>query len=245
MKKLLLIICFAIFFVSCTKEELDNLLNNTSSTLTNEEVIQGLRAALTVGTDTSVTILNKLDGYYGDEVVKILLPQEAQVIYQRVSSIPGLSNLLDQTILSMNRAAEDAASEAKPIFVNAITGITIADGFAILNGSDTAATAYLNSRTYTPLFDVFKPKIETSLGKPLVAGLSTEQIYKNLIDAYNVASLNGLLFERITNNTLSAHVTGKALDGLFIKVADQEMKIRKDPLARVTEILQRVFGSKG
>jgi hypothetical protein len=245
MKKLLLIIGFAIFFVSCTKEELDNLLNNTSSTLTNEEVIQGLRAALTVGTDTSVTILNKLDGYYGDEVVKILLPQEAQVIYQRVSSIPGLSNLLDQTILSMNRAAEDAATEAKPIFVNAITGITIADGFAILNGSDTAATAYLNSRTYTPLFDVFKPKIETSLGKPLVAGLSTEQIYKNLIDAYNVASLNGLLFERITNNTLSAHVTGKALDGLFIKVADQEMKIRKDPLARVTEILQRVFGSKG
>jgi hypothetical protein len=245
MKKLSLIIGFAIFFVSCTKEELDNLLNNTSSTLTNEEVIQGLRAALTVGTDTSVTILNKLDGYYGDEVVKILLPQEAQVIYQRVSSIPGLSNLLDQTILSMNRAAEDAATEAKPIFVNAITGITIADGFAILNGSDTAATAYLNSRTYTPLFDVFKPKIETSLGKPLVAGLSTEQIYKNLIDAYNVASLNGLLFERITNNTLSAHVTGKALDGLFIKVADQEMKIRKDPLARVTEILQRVFGSKG
>lgn len=245
MKKLLLIFSFALVLVSCTKEELDSLLSNPTAALSNEEVIQGLREALKVGTDTSVTVLNKLDGYYRDSIVKILLPQEAQVIYQRVSNIPGLSNLLDQTILSMNRAAEDAASEAKPIFVDAITSITIADGFSILNGSDTAATAYLNNRTYQPLFDVFKPKIQQSLDKPLVAGLSTEQIYKNLIDGYNAASLNGILFDRITNNTLSAHVTGKALDGLFVKVADQEMKIRKDPLARVTEILQRVFGSKG
>jgi hypothetical protein len=124
MKTTLLILLSFFMLTACTEEDLNKILNDTGS-LTNEEVINGLKEALSVGTDTSVSILNKLDGYYRDSIVKILLPPEAQVIYSRLSSIPGGNLLLEQTLVSMNRAAEDAASEAKPIFVNAITSITI------------------------------------------------------------------------------------------------------------------------
>jgi hypothetical protein len=243
MKNTLLIIWSFFLLTSCTEEDLNKVFGDTGA-LTNEEVILGLKEALSIGTDTSVSILNKLDGYYRDSIVKILLPPEAQVIYSRLSSIPGGDLLLEQTLISMNRAAEDAASEAKPIFMNAITGITIEDGFGILNGNDTSATAYLYGKTFQPLKATFAPKIQTSLDKKLVFNLSTEDIYGNLITAYNTASLNGILFDKITTNTLGEHVTAKALNGLFIKVADQEKQIRKNPLARVTEILRKVFGSK-
>jgi hypothetical protein len=207
-----------------------------------------LREALNVGTDTSVTVLNKVDGYFRDEAVKILLPTEAQVMYANISKVPGLSELIlplmDNTILAMNRAAEDAATEAKPIFVNAIKGITISDGFTILNGSDTSATTYLRGETYDSLFQKFQPKIDASLVKPLVAGVSAQSIYSSLISAYNNASLNGLLFDKVATNSLSTHVTQKGLNGLFLKVADQEKQIRKDPIAQVTELLKKVFGKK-
>lgn len=238
----LIVLCFSLH--SCTKEQLNEVLKTANQSLTNEEVIAGLREALNVGTDTSVTILNKVDGYFRDEVVKILLPPEAEVVYQRISSIPGGTALLDNTILAMNRAAEDAASEAKPIFVNAIKGITIADGFTILNGADTAATDYLKGKTFDSLFVTFQPKINSSLSKPMVLGLSAQTTYANLIDAYNTASINGLLWPKITNNSLSEHVTRKGLNGLFYKVGEQEKKIRKDPLAQVTDLLKKVFGKK-
>lgn len=239
-----LIVLSAFYLNSCTKEQLNEVLQTASQSLTNEEVIAGLREALNVGTDTSVSILNKVDGYFKDEAVKILLPSEAEVIYSRITQIPGGTELLNNTILAMNRAAEDAASEAKPIFVNAITGITIADGFAILNGADTAATQYLKSNTFTALYDAFEPKINNSLSKPMVLGLSAQTTYANLIDAYNLASLNGVLWPRITSNSLSEHVTNKGLTGLFFKVGEQEKKIRKDPVAQVTDLLKKVFGKK-
>lgn len=249
MKKMLIIGCFfsmALAFVSCTKQEIDHVLN-TNTGLTNEEVIAGLKQALNVGTDTSVALLNKVDGYFKDEAVKILLPPEAQVMYANLSKVPDITTLMDQTILAMNRAAEDAANEAneaKPIFVNAITGITIADGFTILKGTDTAATIYLQGKTYDSLYQKFQPKIDVSLNKPLVAGISAQSAYSNLIDVYNTASLGGLLFDRVTTNSLSSHVTKKGLNGLFLKVADQEKKIRKDPIAQVTDLLRKVFGAK-
>jgi hypothetical protein len=246
MKKMLIIGCFfimALAFVSCTKQEIDHVLN-TNTGLTNEEVIAGLKQALNVGTDTSVALLNKVDGYFKDEAVKILLPPEAQVMYANLSKVPDITTLMDQTILAMNRAAEDAATEAKPIFVNAITGITIADGFTILKGTDTAATIYLQGKTYDSLYQKFQPKIDVSLNKPLVAGISAQSAYSNLIDVYNTASLGGLLFDRVTTNSLSSHVTKKGLNGLFLKVADQEKKIRKDPIAQVTDLLRKVFGAK-
>lgn len=242
-KYILLLFVLVQTMASCDKETLDKVLNNNTQ-LTNEEVIAALKEALNVGTDTSVSILNKVDGYFKDEAVKILLPEEAKVVYEQLSKIPGGNALLDRTILSINRAAEDAASEAKPIFVNAITSMTIADGFTILNGSDTAATSYLHGKTYNPLYGAFQPKIDVSLSKPMVLGYTAQESYQSLIDAYNTASLNGILFDKITTNSLSEHVTQRGLDGLFLKVADQEMKIRKDPIAQVTDLLKKVFGSK-
>ncbi len=232
--------------ISCSKETVNEVLATVDKTLTNDEAIAGLKEALVVGTDTSVTILNKVDGYLKDEAVKILLPPEAQVMYTNLSKVPlasaAITALMDQTILAMNRAAEDAASEAKPIFVDAITGISIGDGLSIVKGNDSAATTYLRGKTYDSLFVTFQPKINASLAKPLVGGLSAESIYSDLIDAYNSASINGLLYDRVQTNSLSKHVTQKGLNGLFLKVALEEKAIRKDPLARVTELLQKVFG---
>lgn len=241
MKKLLVILMAAFALTSCTQDEINNILSNGE--LSNEEVIAGLKSALNVGTDTSVTILNKLDGYYKDDAVKILLPEEAQVIYDNIGKIPGGNALVEETVKSLNRAAEDAAIEAKPIFVDAITGITITDGLSILKGTDTAATAYLKGKTFSPLTAAFSPKIDVSLNKKLLGNISANSAYNDLIKAYNDASLGGLLFPKITTNTLGEHVTKRALDGLFKKVADEEMAIRKDPLARVTDILRKVFGS--
>lgn len=240
MKKLMTIVATVLLFASCTPEQIQSVLNNTGG-LSNDEIIQGLKSALTVGTDTSVTILNKVDGFYKDDVVKILLPDDAKAIYDNINKVPGGSILLEETIKTLNRAAEDAAVEAKPIFIDAITGITITDGLSILNGSDTAATSYLKGKTFSPLYNAFQPKIDASLSKNLVGNISANSAYSNLVSAYNTASLGGLLFPQISSNSLSSHVTNKALTGLFIKVADEEMSIRKDPLARVTDILKKVF----
>jgi len=122
--------------------------------------------------------------------------------------------------------------------------MTVSDGMSIVKGADNSATTYLKDKTYSPLKDAFKPKIQASLSKPLVAGVSAEESYKELINTYNKASMNGMLFDKIASSSLSDYVTTKGLDGLFIKVADQEQKIRKNPIAQVTELLKTVFGSK-
>ncbi|MCE2786833.1 MAG: DUF4197 domain-containing protein [Bacteroidota bacterium] len=243
MKKIIASICLmAALTVACTKEEIDKVLNDGG--LSNEEVIAGLKQALSVGTDSSATMLSKVDGYYKDAAVKIFLPDEAQAIYTNISKVPGGSALIEQTVLTINRAAEDAADEAKPIFIDAITSMTIGDGLNILNGADTAATVYLKDKTYDPLRVAFQPKISASLSKPIILGISAEQSYKDLINAYNTASLGGLLFEQIKTNSLSEHVTRKGLDGLFLKVAEKEKAIRSNPLEQVTDLLKKVFGKK-
>jgi hypothetical protein len=234
---LLTIVTFS--FSSC--EKITEALESTG--LSNEEVIQGLKKALNVGSDTSVTTLAKLDGYLKDEVVKILLPEEAQPVLNVLTSIPGGQILVDNAITSINRAAEDAAPEAKLIFTDAITSITIADGFEILNGGDTAATVYLSNKTFSPLTTAFKPKIENSLSKPLILNTSAEESYAKLLKAYNDASLGGILWPEIKTNSLSDHVTKKALDGLFYKVSEEERNIRNNPLHRIDDILKKVFGS--
>ena len=237
MKKHITIILIALMataFTACEKvEELG---------LTQEEAAAAVRQALSVGSDTSVSRLNKTDGYFQDAAVKILLPPEAQVVFNNLNAVPGGQALVDNLILSINRAAEDAASEALPIFKTAITNLTIGDAISIVNGADTAGTNYLRQQTYTPLTNAFQPKIENSLSKPLILGTSTEEMYSEFISVYNTASLNGLLFPMITQNTLSQYVTERALSGLFLKVGEEEKLIRKDPLHRVTELLQKVFG---
>lgn len=231
----LAICCFVL--VSC--EKAIDILQKTG--LTNEEITQGLKEALNIGTDTSVTVLSKTDGYYRDLAVKILLPEEAQVIYSSIDKIPGGNLLLENTILSINRAAEDAAPASKQILWNAVTGITISDGLAILNGGDTAATMYLKSKTFDSLEVLFEPKIKLSLSRQLVGSISAESAYTDLVNAYNTASLNGILWDQIKTNSLSKHVTQKGLDGLFLKIADEEKKIRENPLHRISEILKKVF----
>jgi hypothetical protein len=238
----LFLVLGGIFLSSC--EEISKI----APSLSQEEVVEGLKEALRVGTDTSVSTLNKTNGYFMDEAVKILLPPEVLMIQENVNKL-GISSvtqpLIDQLVLQINRSAEDAASEAKPIFVNAITSMTIADGWAILNGADTAATSYLKGNTYSGLKNLFQPKIETSLSKPLVGNISAASTYNSIITKYNdAATLANYIGGNyaIANPSLSDYTTGKALTGLFIKVADEEKAIRTDPVARVTDILQKVFG---
>lgn len=216
--------------------------------LSEEEVAAGLKEALRVGTDTSVSQLNAEDGYYGDEAVKILLPPEADVIIDNLSLIPGGPALVEETVKKINRAAEDAAQEAKPIFVEAITNMTIQDAFGILNGNDSSATTYLKDKTYSDLYALFQPDINNSLSKPIILGQSAESAYAALINTYNNAvAVANLLptndYPSVTGNSLSAHTTNFALKGLFKKVAEEEQAIRTDPLARVNDILKKVFGN--
>lgn len=242
MKKLTIALSFLVFaipFQSCNPEE---VLNGLNQGLSNEDVVKGLKSALTVGTDSSVKRLSATDGYFKDLAVKILLPPEAAPIFNKVGSIPGGQELIDKTIEAINRSAEDAAPEATGIFVDAITNISIADGMNILKGHDSAATGYLKDNTYDSLKGVFAPKINTSLSKPIVFNASAASLYTDLVDLYNDASLNGILWPKITQNTLGDYVTSKALTGLFHKVAVEEGKIRNDVSHRVNDILKKVFG---
>lgn len=225
-----------LFFSSC--EELGDI----NLGLSDQEIVEGLKSALAVGTDTSVSILTKVDGYYGDELVKILLPDEAEILVNNISKIPGGQILLDETLLAINRSAEDAAQSATPIFVNAITDITFSDAKNILNGSDDAATNYLKINTSDSLFTLFEPQINKSLSKELIPGISAQKSYASLVSKYNTVANNSLgLLKPIIGNSLSQHTTEKALNGLFLKVALEEGRIRNDVTHRVNDILKKVF----
>jgi len=165
----ILLLLAALFLGSCA--ELMQVAQQTldeGRPLTQTEIIAGLKEALVVGTQKSVDVLGKTDGYYKDELVKILLPPEAAIIVDNIGRIPGGEQLLEDVLLRVNRAAEDAVSEAKPIFVNSITSMTINDAVGILRGEDNAATRYLHRTTYDHLFALYLPKIQTSLDKKLV-----------------------------------------------------------------------------
>lgn len=227
---LALIIAFATY--SCKQD----------SGLTEAEIVDGLKTALEVGTDTTVKNVSAPGGYFNDQLIKIFLPPEADVIIENISYIPGGEQMVDNVIKSVNLSAEDAAKEATPIFVNAITGLTITDGMSILHGTDTAATSYLRTNTFTQLYGVFEPKMDASLSKPLFGkSLSAKSLYKSLVDAFNLIA--PIIGKPQLNSDLTSFVTGKGLNGLFKKVGDEEIKIRKDPLARVTDILRKVFGT--
>jgi len=214
--------------------------------LTTQEIIAGLKEALVVGTGKSVDILGAVDGYYKDELVKIMLPPEADIIVNNINKIPGGKQLLENVLLSINRAAEDAVSEAKPIFVNSIKSMTISDALGILKGADNAATQYLHKTTYNQLFELYKPKIGNSTDKKLVGNISTRESWDELTGKYNevaksiVGQVAGL---KPVETELDEYLTHKALDGLFLKIEAEEKKIREEPLARVSELLKRVFGS--
>lgn len=269
MKKrfIILLLLVPISFHSC--EFLDDV--DDADELTLDEVIEGLKTALLVGTDTSVAKTSALNGYYGDPLIKIPLPDEAKIISDAIEEYDlfetlGLRDLieekLDDVVLTINRAAEDAASDAGPIFRNAITSLTISDAWDILNGTNpastnkaaefdsTAATAYLYSTTYDALVDAFSPYINTALDKDIsVLGFSANDAWNSLTSYYNQAAnsvLGVLAGLEPVNTDIGEFTVGKALDGLFLKVGQEEVMIRRDPWAWASEtvgkILTRVFG---
>ncbi len=214
--------------------------------LTRTEIVAGLKEALIVGTNQAVDILGVTDGYYKDEAVKILLPPEADVIIENIGKIPGGQALVDDVLLRINRAAEDAATEAAPIFVNSIKSMTINDAVGILRGENDAATQYLHRTTYDQLFKLYSPRIEASLDKKLVGNVSPSQSWDALVGRWNkmansvVGQVAGV---EPVDVDLEDYLTREALDGLFLKIENEEQRIRENPAARVTDLLKRVFGS--
>lgn len=212
--------------------ELQQVVNNLPSTQVSEsEIISGLKQALELGVVEGVSILNKEDGYFKDEAVKILLPEELRKVDETLRKI-GLSPLADEGLKVLNRAAEDAVIEAKPIFVDAIKEFTIQDAKTILTSTnDLEATNYLQSKTSTKLQAAFSPKISASLDK-----VGANAIWKEIIGKYNTVPL-----VKPVNPNLTEYVTEKTIEGLFTKVGDKEKEIRNSVSARTTALLQKVF----
>jgi len=232
-------------FSGCA-ELLNVLQSPVGVPLTEDEVVSGLKEALALGAKTSAEKLSIENGYYGDAAVRILLPDEAKAIIDNISKIPGGEQLMEDVILRINRAAEDAAKDVAPIFVNSITQMTIGDAFNILKGADNAATSYLRDKTYNDLYSLYKPKIQISTEKKIVGNISTKDSWNTLTGKWNIAAnsvagkLAGL---KPVNTDLDDFLTAKALNGMFWKVEIEELKIRKEVSARVTPLLKRVFGS--
>lgn len=201
------------------------------SVLSNEEIISGLKEALQVGTEKGTTKLSAADGFFKDAVIKILMPAEAQKAEKTLRNM-GLGKQVDNAILTMNRAAEDAAKSTASIFINAIKGMSFQDALAILRGGDNAATTYLKDKTTLSLTEAFRPVIESSLKK-----VDATKHWNTVFSTYNKFSS-----EKV-NTDLSAYVTEKALYGIFYQVAQEEQKIRKDPFARTSDLLKKVFGN--
>lgn len=281
-KTLFIVFFLAVAASSCSKEDLDSVLNN-SGELSDSEVVEGLKVALNTGTDSSSARLSMSDGYYKDALVKILLPDQIEntlnTFKQKQFSIPvlgsvtgkqiyesgysplGISSLQSketELILGINRAAELAAKTAGPIFKDAIVQMSFTDAKNILNGPDTAATSYLKGATRAALFKKYEPIIDSALNTVKVGNISVAKAYENYIADYNsivntkvdptgfvsnetLGSLGNIKTVQVTD--LSNYSTGKGLDGLFLKVADEEKKIRDNPYAYVSAILQKVFGS--
>ena len=205
---------------------------SSSSNLSSSEIVAGLKEALSLGAQKSGDKLSATDGFFKDAAVKILLPEQIREVESKMRML-GFGKLVDNAELSMNRAAEDASKAAAPIFLDAIKNMTVTDALNILKGSDTAATGYLRKTTSPELTTAFRPVIETSLEKT-----DANKYWKDVFTTYNKFS------SKPVDTDINSYVTGKALDGLFYYVAQEEVNIRKDPAARVTDVLKNVFGSK-
>lgn len=215
-----------------TGSVLSNVLGGSKgSSLSNDDIIQGLKEALTIGADSSAKRLNKADGFFANAAIKILMPEEARKAEKTLRQF-GMGSLVDKAILSMNRAAEDAAGGISTIFWDAIKGMTLTDGLSILRGGDFAATEYLKKNTTAQLTEKMRPIIEASLSK-----VNAAQYWKDVFTAYNKFSKTPV------NTDLSGYVTERSLNGVFYSIGQEEQKIRKDPAAQVTGLLKKVFGS--
>lgn len=223
-------LCLTLFFSCDELKEVVNQLPQTEGVLSSTDIAAGLREALDLGIDKQVTKLTQEDGFFKNELVKIVLPEELQKVDTALRKI-GLSSLADEGLKVLNRAAEDAVKEATPIFVNAVSEITFDDAKNILLGEDNAATSYLTTKTETALYDKFKPVIESSFSK-----VGADQIWTNLITKYNNIPLTNNV-----NPDLTDYVTGEALKGVYTMIAVEEKEIRTKVSSRGTDLLQKVF----
>lgn len=203
-----------------------------TSGLSQNRIAQGLKEALRVGTENTVNRTGKVNGYFGNPLIKILLPEKFQTV-EKGLRLAGYGPKVDAFILSMNRAAEAAAPRAKEIFLDAITGMTFADARQILNGGDTAATEFFKKRTSDSLYAAFRPVVDDSLNNV------------GTVQKYNAMMQNVRQLPFVGSETLEVgdYVTDQALNGLFLVLAEEEKKIRENPAARVTDLLREVFGS--
>jgi hypothetical protein len=239
-------IAFGIFvlvgLVSCeVLNDSLNVVNSTQSTgsskpsLTNEEVISGLREALQVGIKNSVNLTSVTDGFLKNDSIRLPFPPDAIKVKEKAMDL-GLSGKVTEFETTLNRAAEEATKEALPIFADAIKNMTVQDGFAILKGGDGAATKFLKEQTTSKLVSAFAPKVKNATSK-----VELTKYWNPIITKYNSAmTLTG---GQKLDPDLDAYITQKAIEGLFYMVEKEENKIRKDPVARVTDILVKVFGS--
>ena len=237
MKKVAFILLVVLVSYTNTEaQDLKGLLNKAigkSGGLSNEDIVSGLKEALVIGSQKGATSLSQVDGFFANAALKIIMPPEAIKVENTLRKL-GMGKQVDEAILSMNRAAEDACKSAAPIFVNAIKQMSFQDALGILKGGDTAATGYLRGKTNAELTAAFRPVIDQSLEK-----VNATKYWNTLITAYNKTTILG---GQKINPDLSAYVTDKALNGIFYQVALEEKSIRKDPVARTTEMLKKVFG---
>ncbi|WP_460963932.1 DUF4197 domain-containing protein [Spirosoma litoris] len=207
--------------------------SGATGSLTNSDIASGLKEALRVGVTNGSAKASALDGYFKNPLLKIAFPPEAQNVASKLRQI-GFSKQVDQFELSLNRAAEDAAKKAAPVFVKAIMSMSIQDAVGILQGQKDAATQYLRRTSGQQLVTEFTPIIDSTLKKN-----NATKYYSDLVNTYNK-----IPFVQKANPDLTAYATGKAVDGLFILVAQEEEKIRENPAARVTDLLKKVFSKQ-
>jgi hypothetical protein len=209
----------------------------TTPSLTNTEVIAGLKEALNVGIKNSVDVTSITDGFLGNSEIRLPFPEDAIKVKEKALDW-GLDGQVEKFETTLNRAAEEACKEALPIFKNAIMTMSITDGFNILNGGQGAATSFLKNATNSALIDAFRPKVEAA-----ISTVKLTEYWDPIITKYN-AAMNFTGGEKL-NPDLNAYVTERAISGLFTMVEKEENKIRLDPMARVSDLLQKVFGSIG
>jgi hypothetical protein len=204
------------------------------SFLGNSEIASGLQEALKVGAKNATANLMKTNGFFGNSLIKILMPPQVQQIEAKLRQF-GLGSVADKAILAMNRAAEDASGKALPILTNAITSMSIQDGVSILKGGNTAATDYLRGKTTAQLTDAFRPVISASMNK-----YNVEQLWANVFSTYNKLPI----IKDKVNTDITGYVTERALSGVFTTIGQEEKKIRQDPAGTANNLITRVFTAK-
>lgn len=223
--------------VSCGQQinlgKIQDAVLGSGGGLTSSDIAAGLKEALEVGVSNGSTSASQLDGYFKNALIKIAVPDEIQNVASTLRKI-GLGSEVDKFELALNRGAEQAAKEAKPIFIGAIRQMTITDAISILKGDKDAATQFLKRTTSQQLFTAFSPIVQKSL-----ASTQATAYYTNIATSYNK-----LPFVKPITADLTTYATNKAMDGLFLLIAQEEAKIRENPLARTSELLKKVFGSQ-